>query len=481
MSRSPSRGASSRRQPSEPTRGGAHRNGAPRTGATRSDSSTRGGVPREGSAGRARSGGRSRPGAHGDQAAGRAAQTTAGARPTAAAPAAPAAPIAGAAPAAPLATSFAELGLAEDLVAALAARGIVAPFPIQALALPDALARRDVCGRAETGSGKTLAFGLPLLALRNAHRRRPKGLVLVPTRELAHQVRDELLPLAAVRGVRIADVVGGLAISKHVKALRDGVDVLVATPGRLIDLLDRQAIALDEVAALAIDEADRMADMGFMPQIERILEQVTSYHQTMLFSATLDGDVDKLIARHLHDPVRHEVVSAAATVEQMAHEFWQVQPGDRIEVAAAAAGQAARTIVFVRTKRGADRLAPRLAARGVSAAALHGGLRQGVRERTLERFMKGSISTLVATDVAARGIHVDDVDLVLQFDPPADAKTYLHRAGRTARAGRSGTAVMLVTDEQRADTQALQRRLGLRVPLVTTAPNSAHVTALAAA
>ena len=478
MSRSPSRGASSRRQPSEPTRGGAHRNGAPRTGATRSDSSTRGGVPREGSAGRARSGGRSRPGAHGDQAAGRAAQTTAGARPTAAAPAAP---IAGAAPAAPLATSFAELGLAEDLVAALAARGIVAPFPIQALALPDALARRDVCGRAETGSGKTLAFGLPLLALRNAHRRRPKGLVLVPTRELAHQVRDELLPLAAVRGVRIADVVGGLAISKHVKALRDGVDVLVATPGRLIDLLDRQAIALDEVAALAIDEADRMADMGFMPQIERILEQVTSYHQTMLFSATLDGDVDKLIARHLHDPVRHEVVSAAATVEQMAHEFWQVQPGDRIEVAAAAAGQAARTIVFVRTKRGADRLAPRLAARGVSAAALHGGLRQGVRERTLERFMKGSISTLVATDVAARGIHVDDVDLVLQFDPPADAKTYLHRAGRTARAGRSGTAVMLVTDEQRADTQALQRRLGLRVPLVTTAPNSAHVTALAAA
>src|SRR4051812_23126896 len=301
--------------------------------------------------------------------------------------------------------TFEALGVSPDLVGALAAAGIHEPFPIQSLTIADGLAGHDVCGKAKTGSGKTLGFGIPLVQrAEKADPGRPRSLVLVPTRELALQVHDVLAPLAHVLGLRIAALYGGTPIDKHIKALRRGVDVAIATPGRLIDLSERGELTLADVKTLVLDEADRMADMGFMPQVEWLLRRIESEHQTMLFSATLDGDIDHLVRHYLHDPVRHEVVSTQQTVHTMVHHFLSVHQLDKPKVAAAIGRGVFRTLVFVRTKRGADRLSQQLRREGVKAEAIHGDLRQGARERALKQFADGKLPVLVATDVAARGI-----------------------------------------------------------------------------
>ncbi|MDR1998876.1 MAG: DEAD/DEAH box helicase, partial [Frankiaceae bacterium] len=355
--------------------------------------------------------------------------------------------------------SFAELGVPEPIVRALSAAGISAPFPIQAATIPDALAGRDVLGRAATGSGKTLAFGLPMLtALSRADRvaRRPRALVLLPTRELAMQVCDALSPLARGRDLAVRLVAGGLPINKQIDALARGVDILVATPGRLIDLLERGAVALDAVGITAIDEADHMADLGFLPVVRRLLDLTRPGSQRLLFSATLDGDVAVLVRDYLHDPAAHALAPAEAAVNTMTHHVFRVQREDRVEVLAQIAARDERTIVFVRTKHGADRLARQLSQVGVPTAALHSGRNQAQRTRALEAFRAGDTRALVATDVAARGIHVDDVSLVVHADPPADGKDYLHRSGRTARAGSAGTVVTLVGP---GDEQSVSRLL----------------------
>ncbi|MEJ7582916.1 MAG: DEAD/DEAH box helicase [Acidimicrobiales bacterium] len=335
-------------------------------------------------------------------------------------------------------TTFADLGVDGDLVDALAQRDILVPFPIQELAIADALAGRDVCGKAKTGSGKTLAFGLPILQRgEQADPRRPRALVLVPTRELAQQVTEELAPLGAGRGVRVVAIYGGANFEKQVMQLTRGAEVVVATPGRMIDLLERGEVNLTDITTVVIDEADRMADMGFLPQVEWILRRVGSRHQTLLFSATLDGVVQGLIDRYQTDPVRHEVASRDVTVDEMIHRFVLVHEMDKVKVAAAIARNVDRTLIFVRTKRGADRLVRHLAADGVKVAAIHGDLRQQMREKALADFIAGTLPVLVATDVAARGIYVDDIDVVVHYDPPEDSKAYLHRSGRTARAGRA--------------------------------------------
>jgi superfamily II DNA/RNA helicase len=359
-------------------------------------------------------------------------------------------------------SSFGELGVPPALVAALTARGITTPRPIQARALPDALAGRDVLGRAETGSGKTLAFGLPLLigtaaASGGRPARQPRGLVLVPTRELADQVHDELLPLAALLGLRLLAVYGGVSIHRQVQRLRNGVDVVVATPGRLLDLLGQGACSLDRVDIAVLDEADHMADMGFLPAVTSLLDQVPPGGQRLLFSATLDGQVDTLVRRYLTDPVRHMVTPTAAAAALMDHQIRTVQPGDKVAVAAELAGRPGRTLLFVRTKHGAARLARQLERAGVRAGALHGNLAQPARTRALAAFAAGTVPVLVATDIAARGIHVDGIDLVVHYDPPAEAKAYLHRSGRTARAGAAGTVVTLALPEQATDVAKLHR------------------------
>jgi len=362
-------------------------------------------------------------------------------------------------------TSFTDLGLRGPLAATLDAQGIVEPFPIQELTLRDALAGRDVCGKAKTGSGKTLAFGLPLLdrTKPGAAPKRPRALILAPTRELAGQIVEVLRPLADVVHLRVASVYGGTSLEKDIATFKRGVEVVVATPGRLIDLVERNAVRLDEVTTLVVDEADRMADMGFLPQLEWLMRQLPKKgRQTLLFSATLDGQVNSLVRHYMHDPVRHEVANDAPTVEDMTHRFFAVHQMDRVKVAAAIARGAFRTIAFVRTKRGADRLAEQLLREGVKAEAIHGDLRQNARERALRRFVKGDLQVLVATDVAARGIHVDDIDIVLHFDPPEDHKAYVHRSGRTARAGRTGTVATFVLWDQRLDIEKLKKRLGLR-------------------
>jgi len=364
-------------------------------------------------------------------------------------------------------TTFDKLGVAEDLCQALSEQGIESPFPIQQMTIPDILAGRDVCGKAKTGSGKTLAFGLPLLQiLPEAKPGRPTGLVLVPNRELATQVRDELAPMAAARGIRIAAIYGGDPIEKQVKALRKGVELAVCTPGRAIDLIERRDLSVEDVRHVVIDEADRMADMGFLPQVEWILRNVGGSHQTLLFSATLDGVVDSLVRRYQTDPARHEVESRGVTVEEMTHRFIQVHEMDKAKVAAKIIQSSGRTMVFTNTKHGADRLAAKLGDLGVKATAIHGDLRQNMRERALSNFSEGKLAALVATDVAARGIHVDEVDTVIHYDPPSDHKTYLHRSGRTARAGESGLVVSLVLWNQELEVRRLQKRLGLDVPLV---------------
>ena len=377
--------------------------------------------------------------------------------------------------------SFAGLGVDPSLVAALAASGIEHPFPIQALTIADALAGRDVCGKAKTGSGKTLAFGLPLLMRAPAGSpKRPGGLVLVPTRELAVQVTEVLGPLAAAIGRNVAAVYGGAELEQQAKLLRKGVDVVVATPGRLIDLVDRTAVSLASVGVLVLDEADRMADMGFMPQVEWLLRHM-SPSQTLLFSATLDSAVNQLVTRYLRDPVPHEVLSAQPTVDEMEHRFLKVHQMDKARVVAAIIRGGKKSIVFVRTKRGVDRLVADLRAEGVRATPIHGDLRQGMREQALADFAAGRLPALVATDVAARGLDIEGVDLVVHYDPPEDHKAYLHRSGRTARAGERGVVVTLVLWDQELDVERLQRRVGLRLPMVevfSNDPRLADLTAL---
>ena len=378
-------------------------------------------------------------------------------------------------------TQFADLGIDQDLVDALSERGITSPFDIQALTIPDGLAGRDVCGKAKTGSGKTLAFGIPLIQrLPRGTPKRPTGLALVPTRELAVQVCKELEPLAEVRGLRIEAIYGGTPIEKQIAALTSGVDFVVATPGRMIDLIQQEELSVADLAGVVIDEADRMADMGFMPQVEWILRRAEKEHQTLLFSATLDGMVGALISRYQSDPVTHEVESRDVTVSEMEHRFLAVHEMDRVRVAARIINASNRTIVFSRTKWGADKLAGKLVDEGVKAAPIHGDLRQAQREKALSDFMDGKVKCLVATDVAARGIHVDDVDVVIHYDPPSDAKTYLHRSGRTARAGESGVVVSLVLWNEELEIRKLLRRLGMKQPIVEVYSNDTRLDDLMA-
>src|SRR5579863_9181321 len=379
------------------------------------------------------------------------------------------------------ATTFEELGVAPELVKVLHSQGITAPFPVQAITIPDGIAGRDVCGKAKTGSGKTLAFGLPLLMRAGAGGPdSPRALVLVPTRELAVQVADVLEPLGKSTGRRVVVVYGGADIERQIKKLHKGVDVVIATPGRLIDLTERRAVSLADVEVVVLDEADRMADMGFLPQVEWVLRKIERRHQTMLFSATLDGDVDRVVKRHLHDPVRHEVASVSPTVESMEHRFLQVHQMDKVKVVASICKGATKALVFVRTKRGADRLVEQLEREKVRAAAIHGDLRQVSRERALSDFSRGRLHVLVATDVAARGLHIEGVDVVIHYDPPEDHKAYLHRSGRTARAGSTGVVVTLLLWNQLVEAEVIQRRLGLRLPLVEMFSNDPHLEDLAA-
>lgn len=367
---------------------------------------------------------------------------------------------------------FAELGVPRPLAAALGERGIVTAFPIQAATLPDALAGRDVCGKAPTGAGKTLAFGLAVLgrladqprAARRG-RRHPSALVLAPTRELAAQIEEVLAPLAATVGARVLSVYGGVGYGKQLSALRAGVDVLIACPGRLTDLVERRSVVLSHVHIVVIDEADRMADMGFLPAVRRLVDDTDASRQTLLFSATLDGPVDKLVRDYQHDPVRHDVVLADADRGTVSHHFWRVEPHDRVAVTSEAIAAHGPAVVFCRTKRGADRLSDRLARSGLASAAIHGDRSQVQRERALASFRAGRLDVLVATDIAARGIHVDAVPLVVHFDPPAVTTDYVHRSGRTGRAGADGTVVSLVGDKHLATTRAIQRTLGLSNPV----------------
>ena len=360
---------------------------------------------------------------------------------------------------APAPASFAELGLPGPLVAALAAQGIDAPFAIQARALPDALAGRDVLGRAQTGSGKTLAFGLPLLTRlapgtgqepgrRPAQGRAPRGLILVPTRELARQVADVLAPLGRPLRVTVTTVYGGAPLGRQADQLRRGTDIVVATPGRLIDLLDRGATTLGQVQISVLDEADHMADLGFMPAVTRLLDDVPGGGQRMLFSATLDRDVDRLVTRYLTDPAVHAVAPAASAAHAADHQVFVLPAQDKLAVATEIAVRPGRSLFFVRTKHGAARLAKQLTQGGAEAAAIHGNLNQNQRQRALDAFAAGYPRVLVATDVAARGLHIDDVDLVVHFDPPNDHKDYLHRSGRTARAGATGTVLAFADPAQ---------------------------------
>ena len=378
-------------------------------------------------------------------------------------------------------TTFEALGVSADLVEALAAQGIDEPFPIQSLTIEDALAGRDVCGKAKTGSGKTLGFGLPLIMnTTKAEPRKPRALVLVPTRELAVQVRAVIAPLAEVRGLTTLAVYGGAPMDRQIKALQRGVDIMIATPGRLIDLGDRGELAVDDVRILVLDEADRMADMGFMPQVQWVLRRMTQSHQTLLFSATLDGDIDYIVRNHMDDPVRHEVESETATVDQMKHRFLKVHEMDKVKVAAAIAKASYRTLIFSRTKRGCDRLTDQLKREGVKAGALHGDLAQSVRQRALKQFEEGTLPVLVATDVAARGLHIEGVDVVIHYDPPEDEKAYLHRSGRTARAGASGVAVSLALWNQELEIERLQKRLQLPRHFVEIFSNDERLADLAA-
>ncbi|WP_405745507.1 DEAD/DEAH box helicase [Streptomyces sp. NBC_01525] len=365
--------------------------------------------------------------------------------------------------------AFADMELPAEVLRTLTELGVCEPFPIQAATLPNALAGRDVLGRGRTGSGKTLAFGLPLLARtagRRAEPKQPLALILVPTRELAQQVTEALAPYADALRLRMATVVGGMSIGRQTAALRDGAEVVVATPGRLHDLIERRACRLGRVRITVLDEADQMCDMGFLPQVTEVLDQVHHDGQRMLFSATLDRDVDQLVRRYLHDPVVHSVDPSAGAVTTMDHHVLVVHGPDRYAVTTEIAARDGRVLLFLDTKHAVDQLTRHLRASGVHAAALHSGKSQPQRTRTLAQFKNGQVTVLVATNVAARGLHVDDLDLVVNVDPPTDPKDYVHRAGRTARAGESGNVVTLVLSGQRREMSRLMAEAGIE-PTVT--------------
>lgn len=372
-----------------------------------------------------------------------------------------------------MSTTFARLGIPEGLAGFLEELGYHAPFEVQTATIPDALAGRDVAVRAPTGSGKTLAFGVPLLmGAEGAEPRRPRGLVLAPTRELADQIQRELEPIAHAGGRSIIAVYGGVGFDHQKRALARGVDVLVACPGRLADLIGQGDVDLSDVRVAVIDEADRMSDMGFLPEVMRLMDRTPRDRQTLLYSATLDGDVAVLTRKYQRDPAFHEVGDAQPNMEDMRHIFWRLDSADRIEVASNLIQAAGPTIVFCRTRRRADRIARQLERAGASSAAIHGSRSQNQRTRALRSFAEGKVEALVATDVAARGIHVDSVACVLHFDPPVDDKTYIHRSGRTARAGAEGVVVSFVANDELRDADRMVRNLGLRADLNTPAPSS---------
>ena len=360
------------------------------------------------------------------------------------------------------------LGVDEQIVSSLIKRGIKTPFPIQSLTIPDALRGNDVCGKAKTGSGKTLAFGIPMVQNLDqpSGDNNPRGLIMVPTRELATQVKEELDPLLNGKSMAAVAIYGGANIEEQIKAIKRGTDIIVATPGRMIDLLEREEISLQSLEMVVLDEADRMADMGFLPQVEWILRRVERNHQTLLFSATLDGVVNTLIQRYQSNPIMHEVEAKEITVEEMTHRFLHVHERDKVKVAAAITRPVSRTLIFSNTKAGCDRLVKKLLTEGIRAQAIHGDLRQNIREKALARFASGKLPVLVATDVAARGIHVDGVEVVIHYDPPSDPKTYLHRSGRTARAGTDGLVVTLSLWDEELIVKRLQKRVGLDMELV---------------
>lgn len=365
-----------------------------------------------------------------------------------------------------MSTSFAELGVPESLTRVLAKSGIDHPFEIQTATIPDALAGRDVCGRAPTGSGKTIAFGIPLITHTVSSKpRAPRALVLVPTRELAEQIANELRPLARAKKLWVMSAYGGTNINRQIQQLSKGVDVVIACPGRLHDLIDRRSLTLEDVETVVIDEADRMADMGFLPEVRKLLDLTSSQRQTLLFSATLDGDVATLTRDYQNNPVRHEVGPATPNVGSMTHFFWEVDRSDRVEQATKVIRSTGKTMVFVRTRHGVDRVTKQLRRSGVEAVAIHGARSQSQRDRSLKQFTDGEALALIATDVAARGLHIEDVACVLHFDPPEDHKAYLHRSGRTARAGASGVVVSFVDRSQHKSIKFLQKKLGLQVPL----------------
>ncbi|WP_380285965.1 DEAD/DEAH box helicase [Kitasatospora purpeofusca] len=372
-------------------------------------------------------------------------------------------------PALPAVESFDELDMPKELLSVLTRKGVTSPFPIQAATLPNSLAGRDVLGRGRTGSGKTIAFGLAVLARtagQQAEPRCPVALILVPTRELALQVTEALTPYAHALRLRMTALVGGMPVRRQAQVLNRGAEIVVATPGRLKDLVERGLCRLDGVGVTVLDEADQMADMGFLPEVTEFLERVAEDGQTMLFSATLDRNVDRLVRRFLKDPVTHSVDPSAGAVSTMEHHVLHVRNSDKNATIAHIAARDGRVIMFIDTKHGADRLVENLLASGVKAAALHGGKSQPQRTRTLEQFRTGQVAALVATDVAARGIHVDGLDLVVNLDPPGDHKDYLHRGGRTARAGESGTVVTLVLPSQRRGMNRMMTTAGI-TPVTT--------------
>ncbi|MFE1510843.1 DEAD/DEAH box helicase, partial [Streptomyces sp. NPDC058726] len=360
--------------------------------------------------------------------------------------------------------TFTDLGLPEGVVRKLAQNGVTTPFPIQAATIPDALAGKDILGRGRTGSGKTLSFGLPTLATLaggRTEKHKPRAVILTPTRELAMQVADALQPYGDVMGLKMKVVCGGTSMGNQIYALERGVDILVATPGRLRDIINRGACSLENVQITVLDEADQMSDLGFLPEVTELLDQVPAGGQRMLFSATMENEIKTLVDRYLSDPATHEVDAAQGAVTTMSHHILVVKPKDKAPVTAAIASRKGRTIIFVRTQLGADRVAEQLRDAGAKADALHGGMTQGARTRTLADFKDGYVNVLVATDVAARGIHVDGIDLVLNVDPAGDHKDYLHRAGRTARAGRTGTVVSLSLPHQRRQIFRLMEDAGV--------------------
>jgi superfamily II DNA/RNA helicase len=386
----------------------------------------------------------------------------------------------------PALTTFSSLNLPTSLVSTLARQDIVNPSPVQSAVIPDALAGRNVLGRARTGSGKTLAFGLPVLvrlAGRTSRSKAPRALILLPTRELATQVRAAMEPLAQKMGLRLTTVYGGVPINKQITTLRNGVDVVIATPGRLTDLLDRRCISLDDIEVTVLDEADHLCDLGFFKPIDAILAKTPPNSQRLLLSATLDGDVNKLVKRHLPQHVLHEVDSADSHVDTMEHHVLVSAATDKSKAAFDLLRANPRSIVFTRTRRGAMRLAKQLTMNGIEAVDMHGDLSQRHRERNLAAFSSGKASVIVATDVAARGIHVDGIGLVVHYDAPAEHKAYQHRSGRTARAGESGAVVTMTTPEALRDVMALQNKAGVtaRHHEARTAPSPMTVANLSGA